>query len=376
MLPIIPGSIYARSVALAFVVALLLLVVMPVSSEAAIEGLPCVGEPTDMSASYGDLITCSIQIAGDTDLFRFFGSAGEVIVVYIAWQSGTLRPCIELIAPDNTAQVACVNSFTNRIDTALSQSGTYTIVVNDLTDLGTGPYALSLESLIPPSPPVDQLRYGDILQDELNPAGDIDLFSFSGAAGDTISLQGTWQSGSMRPCVELIAPDNGRLLACANAFSNQIVATLIQTGTHAVLLRDGFGISPGAYTIALQCLTGSCVATGPPGLSLILTGCTICNPGIQLVVEGRLTNRGSQGVAAELKLGWRLPDGTPSALFGPAGRHFDITVPANFDQTFPLLNFTWAEGLPTGTWTLEATLLEIDLGKTFSRDVKPFQVVP
>jgi hypothetical protein len=89
-----------------------------------------------------------------------------------------------------------------------------------------------------------------------------------------------------------------------------------------------------------------------------------------------LTNRGSQEVPAELKLGWRLPDGTPSGLFGPAGRHFDITVPAGLDETFVLLDFAWPEGLPSGTWTLEATLLEVDLGKTFSRDVKPFSVVP
>jgi hypothetical protein len=32
--------------------------------------------------------------------------------------------------------------------------------------------------------------------------------------------------------------------------------------------------------------------------------------------------------------------------------------------------------LPTGTWSFEATLLEVALGKTFSRDVKTFQVLP
>jgi hypothetical protein len=223
---------------------------LPYPGQAAVEGITCLSEPTDMVITYGDLINCSININSDTDLFRFAGNAGEKVVVQITYQSGTMRPCIELIAPDNSRIEACQNAFTNRIDTTLTQTGIYTILA-DAFFTGTGDYTLALERLIWPSPNAHSIQYGEIVTDEINPQGDLDLFSFAGTAGTTIVIQATWQSGTMRPCIELIAPDNSRLKACQNAFSNRIDTILNQTGTYVVLV-DVFYLGTGDYTLALE----------------------------------------------------------------------------------------------------------------------------
>ena len=46
------------------------------------------------------------------------------------------------------------------------------------------------------------------------------------------------------------------------------------------------------------------------------------------------------------------------------------------DDTLTLLDLTVPDGLPTGSWTVEGTLLEPELGEMFGREVKPFEVVP
>ena len=74
----------------------------------------------------------------------------------------------------------------------------------------------------------------------------------------------------------------------------------------------------------------------PPSLELTLTGCTTCAAGNQFSVEAHLKNPGTTSVPVELKVGFRLPDGTPVNLFG---QHFVITLPASLDSTFPLLDF-------------------------------------
>jgi hypothetical protein len=103
------------------------------------------------------------------------------------------------------------------------------------------------------------INYGDLVTCSINSVGDSDIYRFSVTAGDTIVLQGTWRSGSMRPCIELVAPDNSRLEACANSFSNRIDTTLNQTGTYTILFTDVFSTGTGKYSLDLQCLAGACV---------------------------------------------------------------------------------------------------------------------
>lgn len=56
---------------LAWWLGLLLCCGIPTLGEAAVEGIPCTPEPTDMIISYGDVVTCAIDVIGDTDVFRF-----------------------------------------------------------------------------------------------------------------------------------------------------------------------------------------------------------------------------------------------------------------------------------------------------------------
>jgi choice-of-anchor C domain-containing protein len=115
-----------------------------------------------------------------------------------------------------------------------------------------------------------------------------------------------------------------------------------------------------------------------PAVDLTLTGCGSesgpCDEGNQFTVQAHWTNIGSTSVPAEVKIGFRLPDGTPVNVVGDI--HLVFPFPAGLDVTAPLLNFAWPGGRPPGTWTVEATLLGPPLGEIFSRSVRMFAVGP
>ena len=363
------------------------------SAEAAAEGVPCTAEPSVMSIVYGDLITCAIDVVGDTDVFRFSGSAGENPVIQVT-NTGTwpdaIRPCVDLIAPDSSLTRSCAVAQANRIDVVLTQTGTYSIVVEDGNHLAAGTYVLALERVNIPSPSAQQILYGETLSRAIDPNGDLDEFVFSGKAGETVRVnvanQAPVQDG-LHPCIEVTGPDNTRHVACpvdvTNGFSSEIDVTLTQNGLYTILIDDFPQLSMAAlrgpnsapYALSLQCLVGPCNATGSPSFSLTLTGCTACHAGNPFTVQANLSNPGP-ATQVEFKLGLRLPDGTAASLLGASGQHLVLSLAAGMNTPFTLLDILWPAGVPTGTWTFEGTLLEVPLGKTFSRDVKTFQVLP
>lgn len=259
-------------------VALALLLLGPPGA-AAQDGLPCPGEPTDMAISYGQSITCQINVRGDTDTFRFAGAAGDVIVIQAAvGLASAVFPCFELAAPDGSRTGACVNlAFSNRLDAVLTQSGTYTIVVRDglvpVSLSNPGAYDLILERVLPASLTARDLPYGQVLNDQIDIRGDLDLFTFSGTAGSTVAINmvGGGNNG-VRACLELVAPNNARSQACLSQPANRLQAGLTQTGIYTVIARDGsVSVNAGPYTIELQCVSG-CGGPQPPSLPAPPTG--------------------------------------------------------------------------------------------------------
>jgi hypothetical protein len=114
----------------------------------------------------------------------------------------------------------------------------------------------------------------------------------------------------------------------------------------------------------------------PPVITLTLTGCTDCHLGDRFAVQGHITNPGTAAITVEFKLGLRLPGGTGISLLGENSQHLVLTLPPRLDSVFQVANFRWPASATTGVWQVECTLLEPSLGKTYSRDVKAFELAP
>lgn len=119
---------------------------------------------------------------------------------------------------------------------------------------------------------------------------------------------------------------------------------------------------------------GSAGQCKPPSLALILSACCTYRIGDRFTVQAHITNP-SRDVPVEAKAGVRFPDGTTTVnVLG--NTHLEVTLPAGLDTTVTLIDILLPFGLPTGTWKFEGALLGPNLGETFSREVKPFAVVP
>jgi hypothetical protein len=351
--------------------AVLVFLAVPRAAHAQVEGVPCSPEPTNMAISYGDVILCDIGTVGDIDTFTFFGSAGETIEISAQASGSSVQMCIDLTKPDGSHVGQCGGPNAFRLLATLGQSGTHSFTISGSGGT-TGGYGLELDRIVPPSPTAQPMVYGDVVTGAINPTIDRDMFSFNGQAGDAISIVIANVSGSGTPCFELDLPPAGTMLTSCS----KLDVTLSQTAAFNIDVFTSGAFATAQYRVSLLCNLGPCVKTGPPSLVLTLAGCTTCHAGDTFTVQAELKNPGPGGVSIELKLGLRLPDGSAASLFGTSGEHLVVPLPAALDAPFTLMNIPWPSGMPAGTWSVEATVLEVALGKPFSRDVKVFQSAP
>lgn len=102
---------------------------------------------------------------------------------------------------------------------------------------------------------------------------------------------------------------------------------------------------------------------GPPTIAVVPLGCTTCHPGNTLGFELHVTNPGAP-MLVELKTGARLPGG---AVVSILGRHEEEVVASGVTVIPLFAGFVLPAGIPAGAYTIEAALLEPELGVTISR---------
>jgi hypothetical protein len=132
------------------------------------------------------------------------------------------------------------------------------IIINFIICLALmGFYPLSInaaDELLGCDPGVTVMDIGDIIECDINPISDSDIFDFHGIDGEELRLTLTDRTGfSPTPCLELFDPDNQLIdnwLAQDTGVSHQIA--LVKTGTYRIFVRECGDNSTVVYRIALQ----------------------------------------------------------------------------------------------------------------------------
>jgi hypothetical protein len=271
---------------IAFVTCALVLCVGAAAAAQSPEGQPCQAEPTDQLIAYGDHIQpCSTDLLGDSDLFRFQGTAGEVILIKVVDLAGSGQnpSCfVDLVRPDGTIAGSVQGSVTCEIHTILTQSGLFTARVSELGNNSLMTYSIELDRLAPPSPAATSVNPGDtVVGATINPRGDADLFIFNGVAGDTVSLRVTDQAGgnAAPSCVlELYRPDGTGVTSVSNTTTCIIDTTLNQTGVFTARVREQGDDHLMTYNLQYQCLLGSCPSFSTLSVTVVNDGTVTSNP--------------------------------------------------------------------------------------------------
>jgi hypothetical protein len=196
---------------------------------------------------------------GGLQMWAFHGDAGDNIQLRMG--ATGFVPRIDLYAPDGAL---LTNAFTANgnirdawLPVRLTSSGTFTVVVSSYFLNASGGYSLNLAQ-IPGAFTVSPGDFGGVLTNGFLQAGTLDvggldMWSFSGIAGDNVELR--MGTTAYSPQISFYGPDGALLTNAFTANGNFRDAAfdlqLTNTGTFTAVVSAGFLDNTGDYTLTL-----------------------------------------------------------------------------------------------------------------------------
>lgn len=199
----------------------------------------------------------SIDAAGETDAWTFTANSGDNIILRVG--ATNINPKIELYAPGGALVKTAVTASPSIRDAVLSyratNSGNFTAVISSYYAGGTSAYRLRLAVMpggfiVPAGDEggalVDGSRHAGVME-----LGDLDLWSFTANAGDSIELRAG--ATNFNPQIQLFGPDGVLIETAATASPANLDAWLrtraTNSGTFTVVVSSFYLNGTGAYQL-------------------------------------------------------------------------------------------------------------------------------
>jgi len=200
-----------------------------------------------------------MNAACDFDAFQFTGHAGDRVLIGTLPTGGAVNPQTSVYPPGGGA--AELQTASDRLDIKLLQSGTYTIVIEDLALTQTGTYALGFVDVTsgpwstPGDPDGDTIHSDEVLGSQVTGLCDFDAYPFEAQNGDRILMSAvTTDGGALNTLMYLYPPGGGT--ATASSFGDRLEYKTTSTGTWTLVVQDAELDSPGAYNVSILNVSG------------------------------------------------------------------------------------------------------------------------
>jgi predicted secreted protein len=304
--------------------------------------------------------TGTISPNGDSDTWTFTANAGEAIVLRVGeiTQTNNFNPRIRLMNPGAVQIGLSSGAFAAELAITPTNSGTFTVIVDDVLGTATGTYRLTLAK----SPGAIFVAPGDeggpmtngVMHAGAIDVGDLDVWTFAATNGDNIVVRmGEIVGGStLTPELRLYGPD-GTLLSAfgASGQAAEISTRATNTGTFIVIASDFSGGFAGSGTYRLTLAkTGDPIVTsagdeGGPMTNGVMHSGTIdvgdmdvwnfsASAGDSLVVRmGEIVNGSS--LTPYLRI--YGPNGALLDGFGSSGQAAEVEIRATNSGTFTVI---------------------------------------
>jgi len=205
---------------------------------------------------FGQVVSADIAVLGEEDKYAFEGTAGDQVLLRMSRTSGTLDPQMRVFHADGTAVPNCSAStilVTLELTCVLDGSGPYTLLASDGSGDETGGYALTLQRLNNPAN-ATPIAIGEILSGTIDPAVELDTYTFTGTAGDRVLLRMSRTSGTLDPQLRVFRADGTAVPNCSAStilVTLEITCALDGSGPYTLLASDGSGDETGGYDLSL-----------------------------------------------------------------------------------------------------------------------------
>jgi len=207
----------------------------------------------------GFMHTGNIEV-GALDVWTFTANTGDALVVRMgrAVATNTLTPDVRVYAPNGTLVGNLSYPTAAEVAATATGSGTYLVVATDFSSGygGSGGYRLTLAKTGSPVVTAAGDEGGPLtgagIYNGAIDVGDLDVWTFTACAGDTISLQMQALTGSpFTPWIRLYGRDGTLLNTIAGTPSVQVVRSAPATGNYLLVLTDDSSAYAGSGTYQL-----------------------------------------------------------------------------------------------------------------------------
>jgi hypothetical protein len=288
-----------------------------------------------IAITFGAAPTAStIGVAAEMDCYTVSGTAGDRIRLHVT-SSGALVKHGEIVRPEGTTLCSGLGSSSSDLTCRLDATGNTRLLIDDTTGKLTGGYTLAVQRLNNPVGCVPLTFGAAPTTGTIAAAGELDCFTFSGAAGDRVEERPVKTSGTLTAVGELVRPNGTTVPGTAC-----VPCSLDSAGTYTILVGDAAGTATGNYALAVQRLNN------PVGCTPIVFGAA---PTAGTVAAGEMdcfTFAGTTGDRIHANLVRTSGTALAAQLFNPTGSQVCLFDPGSFSDPF-------ACGLTTvGTHTL------------------------
>lgn len=208
--------------------------------------------------------------AGQSRTYTFEANALDSVCVLLSECGGDFFPKVELRSPGGTLLKSAEGVISASLKAVvLYQTGTYTLTVSDINGTAGGAYGLTLirhPGLNTSAGDADggPISSGQTKHGTLGCA-DLDAFSFSADAGDTVNIQLSECSGEFFPEVQLHGPGGTVLAGVTGTIQATISAQkLTLSGIYTIVVRDSRGTMDGIYALTFLKSPGATGFAGDP----------------------------------------------------------------------------------------------------------------
>lgn len=234
----------------------LILLLQAVQSQAADIGIPCDEGASNTIINVGDIIQCSIESVGDSDVYTFSGTAGDITSLTLS-DVGNLSASMVAEIYHNSMLITTLSVTNSGVseDIILADSNDYTVLVNEIGNNSTDNYHIALQRRAPLPPEALSVCVDCVIETEtINPVADSDVLFFNGSVGDVVALTLS-DVGNLSASMIAEVFDPGQLSISSLSVTNSgtvMQLTLTEAGTYTVQLRENGDNSTDTYNFALQ----------------------------------------------------------------------------------------------------------------------------
>ncbi len=195
----------------------------------------------DTPISCGQIVSDSISVVGEQDLYTFTADAGDAVRVRVIKTSGSWSIKMDLALYDSTGtRIAFTSGERTHIDHTFTEGGTYTVVVSESLNDQLVDYNVGWHRVNNPCNAA-ATTCGQSVAGAISVVGEQDLYTFTADAGDIITFGAVEGSSNViQPSVEVYDPA-GVLVAYVyntSSHSAKVDHTFTESGTYVAVVSN------------------------------------------------------------------------------------------------------------------------------------------